>query len=100
MMRARRLMQGVGLLALVAVAGVGVYLLARSDEPTGVQAASTDPHGDVGRISASRLARILEAGPTPTAPTAPGGPRGGGRGGFPPPRGAQGRGGPPGGPPQ
>jgi cytochrome c peroxidase len=68
-MRARRLMQGVGLLALVAVAGVGVYLLARRDEPTGVQAASTDPHGEVGRISASRLARILEAGQTATADT-------------------------------
>lgn len=67
-MRARRLVQGVGLLALVAVAGIGLYLLARDDEPSTAQA-STDAHGQVGRIPAPQLARILQAGQTATADT-------------------------------
>ena len=46
-----------------------MFLIARRDEPTGAQSASTDPHGDVGRISASRLARILDGGQTATADT-------------------------------
>ena len=67
-MRARRLVQGVGLLALVAVAGVGVYLLARRGEPSPAQS-SADVHRQVGRIPASQLARILQAGQTATADT-------------------------------